>query len=125
MPDSYDIPLKYPASEDFLRDVLFEACGQAISYWCEIKDVVREGDTVCSFHITEHEGFGGEPREGRVDAGVLASGFAAALAPDFRVRPDIRSHLLAALVESDAGEIDIEAADVLIQAAMLGEIRYG
>jgi hypothetical protein len=126
MPDSYSVALTYPASRDFLADVaLLAFTPGAIDYWCAIENVTRKDDAIVSFDLREHEGYGADPVRVTVTHEVLAEGFRRVLAPEFKVRDDIRQHVARALLENDCCDIDVEVADVLVQAAALGTLRYG
>ena len=68
-----------------------------------------------------------EPERGTItiSRALVARGIAAIKRPEFEVRRDIVATILLAEREEDAGDIDEEIADVIIQAGIFGEIVYG
>ena len=100
---------------EFLTDIVDTAFGGGINYWAEISaGKIREYD---------EDGPVGEWID--VTPALIEKGIAVVKDPSFQVRDDILTAILLGDRNSDAGEIDIEAADVIIQAAVFSEIRYG
>ena len=60
-----------------------------------------------------------------LDKELIRKGIAKVFDPGFEVREDIRKSVIDAYNTQDAGDIDAEAADVIVQAAVFGEIIYG
>lgn len=100
---------------EFITDIVDTAFGGGINYWAEISNgKIREYDD---------EGPVGEWI--RVTPGLVEKGIALVKEPSFQVRDDILTAILLCDRNNDAGEIDTEAADVIIQAGVFGEIVYG
>lgn len=60
-----------------------------------------------------------------INRAVIQKGLARLADKDFKVRDDIRKTALAGSAMNDAGDIDAEIADVIVQAGLFGEIIYG
>lgn len=99
---------------EFVTDIITTAFGGGINYWADIENgKIREYDD-----------------EGPVDEWIAITpdlvehGIALVKESSFQVREDILAAVLLGDRNNDAGEIDIEAADVIIQAAVFGSIVY-
>lgn len=100
---------------EFIADICTTAFGGGINYWAEVSDgKIRERDD---------EGTVG--RWIRVYPALVERGIALVKEPSFKVRDDILAAILLGDRNNDAGEIDVECADVIVQAAVFGEIVYG
>lgn len=60
-----------------------------------------------------------------VDAGQVAQGIARLAIPGFKINPALRTSILKAVAQDDAGGVDAEAADVIVQAAIYNELMFG
>lgn len=94
-------------------------CGGYLG-WCSIpryrwKD--REEDVIAT--IVDDEG-----KEHHINNDVIRKGIGLILIGDADVRRDIVDTLLEACQMMDAGDVDAEIADCIIQAALFGEIVY-
>ena len=112
-------------SDEFLQDVMVQVIEtSAITYWAEMFEVAEPTySTVTIRDMIEQDD--GTHVELRFTKEAIARGITRVLDPSFRVRESIRAAIYKGAVDSDGGEIDIEAADVIVQAAMFGEIIYG
>ncbi len=61
----------------------------------------------------------------KIDIEVIATGISKALSDDFRINGTIRECIRVGDNENDAGMIDADAADVIVQAGLFGEIVFG
>lgn len=128
--------------EEFLADIISTAIEGGIGYWAETRHyqwvnngvpqlvVIKAGyDPDLKFEDTRAVivDFEGENpnTEREITIDVIARGIAKIKDPKFRINKTLRGTILAADVENDAGEIDVEGADVIVQAALFGEIVYG
>lgn len=118
---SFSVPLVCPVSAEFLADVLTVAIdSDAIGYWCQVTAIARAGGQIESLTLREDDS-----DLVIVSLETLAGGFAKALAPAFSIRADLRQSLLMAVVDNDCCHVDVEGADVVIQAALFDSIVYG
>ena len=115
---------------EFLSDVLITATEGGINYWAQVTkrrwerrgpdgyegavmDVgLRDLEDGDKLHYVTHE--------------MLEKGIALILSTEtrFQVREDLYRMILLGHYKNDAAEIDAEAADVIVQAAIFGEIVY-
>lgn len=103
---------------EFLTDIIDTAFEGGINYWAEFSTEIGSN----KIRDYDDEGPVGEWIE--VTPGLVEKGIAAVKEPSFQVREDILTAILLSDRNNDAGEIDIEAADVIVQAAIFGEIVY-
>lgn len=114
--------VRLTVSPQFTSDVVTTAVEGGIYYWAEVThyrwlDVPHAYATV-----TERD----EPKRTAVlNRETIMAGIVRVLDPAFSVREDLRGILARALALDDAGDVDVEIADVIVQAAVLGEIVYG
>lgn len=115
--------------KEFLADILSAAVEGGIGYWAQVRDYTWGTDL--GLHSLEGPGAfatvqikvkGGWKK---VNADTIATGIIAIKGPDFQVNHDLRGTILAADAENDATELDAEAADAIVQAALFGELVYG
>lgn len=66
-----------------------------------------------------------EPLFYKLDIDTIAVGVKACLEEDFSLRSDIREYIRLADKENDAGDIDADGADAIVQAALFGKLVYG
>ena len=118
--------------ESLLADIMCIALEGGIGYWCAASHIRRRknestdspvGFDYVSFraHDTEGDDFKNRP----VNYNTIARGINKALKPGARIRSDLRDQIFRGVVSDDAGEIDADAADVIVQFGMFGRIVYG
>lgn len=61
----------------------------------------------------------------RLDIDAVAKGIGLIVRGEVGVRSDLKALIAQASRENDAGDIDAEGADVIVQAALLGGVVYG
>lgn len=114
--------------EDFLADVLHTALSGDTQTWAVVKayDNPRVGYDETQALI-EDKVFPGEEEEYEVDIETIRSGISRILhSRDGHVFPASLSHRLRkANQRNDAGEIDAELADVILQVGLFWEVQYG
>lgn len=128
---------KLDAREQFLRGVLCTAVEGGTNYWAQVSAIKREGYRAdakvnepgfsdwsylgYTLHDSEDEG-----KKHVVTVATVKRGLKL-LTQDTKVgvRQDIRKAILLANIDPDNGDIDAEAADVIIQVGIFGEIVYG
>jgi hypothetical protein len=70
----------------------------------------------------------GDPEEERlhdVNIETVATGIAKLKEGNIQVNSELLGWILAGSAKNDGGDIDAEAADVILQAALFGELIYG
>ena len=108
--------------ETFLDDVVTTAVeSEQVNDWATIQSYKWRRVRV---HATLTADDTDNPITHRVDAKVIAAGFDALRDPQVDVNPAMRGSMLAAEVECDAGAIDANDADVLVQLGLFGQIVY-
>jgi hypothetical protein len=124
----------------FLGDIITSAVEGGTGYWAQVSQyqwVDRKGEV----HVVTGERVGDEPRavlhplkddesgyepEGEVlTLDRVAFGLRTLLGHRFGVRADLKAIIDYANHKDDAGDIDADAADVIVQAALFEEIVYG
>lgn len=129
--------------KQFLFDVFCAALEGGIGYWSlchkycwrkfEAPQDAPFTDTtdLDGFHaIIEEQENGDWSREGekprvRVDAEAIERGIAKLAAGEVKIGSVVLGRILAGSALNDAGDIDSEAADCIVQAAVLDEVKYG
>jgi hypothetical protein len=132
-----------PRSEErteFLGDILTTAVEGGTGYWAQVSQYQWvDSDGSVRVHSGPRTGEGAravlhrlnDDESGYVDEGlvididVIAAGLAKIAAPGFSINEKLRQEIAYANRHNDAGEIDADHADVIVQAALFGEIVYG
>lgn len=120
------IEITVELTDEFIADAL-DAAGYGIAYWAEdMSEPEADGAGNMGVRITpdaearEHYPYGAK----WVSFGSLAHALAKVARGDI-ARSDLTEHARRAILESDAGEVDSELGDVMVQVAMFGEIVFG
>lgn len=112
--------------DEFIDDVLTTGAGY-IGYWCdrmsvssdtghvEVHEILDEGRLPMGDNIAKH----------KITFGAIASTLGAIASGVMPARLDLVEAARRAVFGNAAIEVDAELADVIIQYAALGEIRYG
>lgn len=124
------VSINLSLSDFFLMGILTTAVEGGSNYWASICDIDR-GDTgqglVRACNLVDREGCGAKSPAGSsyaVNLTTVRVGVERALSQATRVSP----HVVAAIygdLRSDRSEIDAEAADVIVQLGLFGEVVYG
>ena len=114
-----------PKRIDFLCNVLVTAAEGGINYWAELSGYKWEQDdqknmTTARVSVKSHDGILYEVTPDVIQAGIdkVKSGV-------IELNKDILKAILVADVINDAGDIDSDAADCIVQAALFDKIVYG
>lgn len=131
------ITLKRTLDDEFISNVLITAFDGSYGgcwYWCEadtkfLTTMKAMGDdslwTECRIRHEDETGPEGAFCKHVVDAEVIRVGIQRILDdPDF-CGQHIREYVAQGVSERDAGHIDADAADVIVQAGLFGELVYG
>lgn len=128
------ITVEIELSDRFIYDVLTTVVESgAIDYWASFSEVNREVDTqdVISAVIqdidAEYHNDRGEPEFANEELGYdqIVNGIQKLLDGTVPVAKYIRNYVDNGVRSDDAGEIDADAADAIVQAGVLGELIYG
>lgn len=129
----FAIPIEESVWEEIAAATLTVAAECGIDYWANFKTTrlatgPHEGWVAAITNFTDAET--GEPFEVKmlrqqVNDNSLYGAFRKVIEGKVQVAPDIRNYIVRAVCEGDAGMIDAEAADVLVQVALFGEIVFG
>lgn len=118
------ITTNHELSRHFISDIFETAQYSAIDYWCEYSAIHRS-DTdptiITQMNVREED----EPDIIRISHDMVGKAIQSLIDGTVQVNSLTRSDILRAVLEDDTGYIDADAADVIIQVAALGEIRYG
>jgi len=128
---SYVITITKELTDAVLADILSTAYEGGIGYWAQSRNVVRtEGEDwhYVSMELLEEDD--GEwdwdselARPLKLNYGAVAKGIVRIMSGKIKLRSDLLQQVQSAL--TDNPDIDSEAADCIVQAGLLGEIRYG
>ena len=110
---------------DFLASILVTAVEGGINYWAETRsyNFVEKDRNFTAAFAEVRELPTGNWRPLTLD--VVAEGVRLIKLGGVRVNRSILYGVLAGALEYDASEIDAEAADVIVQAGLFGQIVYG
>lgn len=119
------ITLELIVDNVFAADVLTTALQGGIDYWAcaEHLQADDEGNTVIAY-LTDSTGENYEDLPKYVDLDVIRLGIKRALKVG-SCRQDIRETILTAVASDDVGQIDAEAADVIVQLGLFDDVVFG
>lgn len=130
-----EVTVKFTLSDQLLRDVLCVALEGGIGYWAEASDIKTIEVEVNGSPMTEYVSCTLTDAEGTDDEGndwthsvtldTVAEGIRRIMSGEVRARRDIEDAIRAGVADNDAGHIDADAADVILQVALFGAITYG
>ena len=114
----------------FLADIVVTAAEGGVNNWALMRNYKWEQDadgnlTMASVEILTRPKNPGLSVWQKVSEETIEFGIERIKQPGFQVNRDILANILVADRENDASEIDAEAADCIIQAALFGELVYG
>lgn len=122
-----NITMQRTLDDDFVSSVLitaFDGSYGACWYWCEHHSTKVKGEDWIAVSI-KHEVPSGAVINEMVNAEVVRKGIQKVLDDNDFCAPYIREYIVNAVAESEAGHIDAEAADVIVQAGLFDELVYG
>jgi hypothetical protein len=111
----------------FCRDVLTTAMEGGSDYWAKGRNSKHEpggGGRYLSIEVKDAE----DPEDPwhLVDEDKIAAAVNKIITdPDLKIRTDLKANIAGAWATNDAGQIDCEGADVIVQIAAYGEIVFG
>jgi hypothetical protein len=115
--------------EQFLADVLVCIVEDGgYNSWRRIKAGSYQYDPPAEAHasiLCLGDGAPEEYSEHEVTLDTIAAGIAKLQGGEIQINSELLGWILAASAKNDAGDIDAEAADCILQAALFGELVYG
>lgn len=113
------ISVNLPVTDQLLTDIVEVASYNSINYWAYYNET---GDQWVEDEASDDNK---PPKKFKLDTDLIALGLNRVFNPKFKVSSTILSSILSAICENDAGNIDADGADVIVQAAVFNEIVYG
>lgn len=118
-----------PEREQFLADVLVSIVEDGgYNGWRRIIGGTYRYEPAAEAFVSIREIGDGNPEESAlhdVTPDVIAEGIAKMQRGEIQVNSELLGWILAGSAKNDAGDIDAEAADCILQAALFGELIYG
>lgn len=114
---------------EFLQDVLITAVEGGTGYWAAVSGYRYDDDKPETASVTLHPlnddtgEFDGPAHAVTID--TIAAGIGRIKRGDLSINSALRGTILNASDENDAGDIDADGADAIVQAALFGELVYG
>jgi hypothetical protein len=130
-------PEHSPERERFLSDIITAAVEGGIGYWSECAQYQWDDDdgvhvvvgtrvkTVGTTALIHAEDKTGVKRGFWITPDVIQKGIEEIEREIHLTRSDLRETILAASRENEAGDVDADCADVIVQAGLFGELVYG
>jgi hypothetical protein len=117
------IPARIIYDSEELVDILTTAVEGGIGYWSTIADYTRAEDLGWTSVLLEPND---ECKDDFLPRWILIGDVQDAIDKIVRDRDtiNIRKDIVQAVCSGDAGNIDSEGADVIVQIAMFGELKY-
>ena len=109
-------------TDEFLRDVLTTAIEGGVTYWSRVSEYQWDNPNPNQVYavLVETEVYDHEPEEHRVTLDTVVTGIQRVLA-----KPQLRLGLAAHIFALDAGDIDADDADVIVQMGLFDQVIYG
>lgn len=117
------MPARSDERATFLADIIIAAVEGGTGYWASVSAYKwTDGPEVTTATLHPED----EPGAAHVvTLDVIAHGFAAIRENDRICSAGLRALIVAADRSNDAGDVDADAADAIVQAALFGELVYG
>jgi hypothetical protein len=111
-------------SDAFCADVLCTALEGGIGYW-SVADQIKQAESGDYVSAVLEDAEGDENWKHTIDYAAIRRGIKRALEPDFNLNRDTKGYIFSAITQQDAGQIDADAADAIVQAACFNTLVYG
>lgn len=120
--------------QQFLFDVFVTAMEGGIGYWSiaseyhwqnENKEDLEGFYALISDCEAEDDEDGEFPKDSRIDQDVIVKGINKIIKGEVKISDVIRQRIIEASRNNDAGEIDANDADCIVQVGLLGELIFG
>jgi hypothetical protein len=125
--DDVPVSASETSRQQLLADILIGAVEGGTGYWATVSAYHHSGapaGTSATLHEIE-PGDDEHPKGREVTTETIEAGIHKILDPYFRICTHLRAAITHAHRQGDAGAIDAEAADAIVQAGLFGEIVYG
>lgn len=125
----------------FLGDILTAAIEGGTGYWaqvsqyqwrdddgsihCCVGERVPDAGARATIHELKEDESGYREEGLTIDARVITRGIRLIITDEVGVRSDLKRWIDEGFRECDAGMIDADCADVIVQAGLFDEVRYG
>jgi hypothetical protein len=124
------IQLHITLEDQFLYDIITNSIEcSGLGYWLETRNYIDNiNGAIPSAFIREDEEGAFEEEKGewvKMDTEFIMKGLTAILTGKCELNDSIYKYILEGCKQNDAGDIDAECCDCIVQAALLGEITYG
>lgn len=109
-------------TDEFVRDVFNNAIEGGIQYWSRVTEYHWDDPDPAAVHalVVETEVYDHEPETHRITLATVVTGIERILA-----KPQLRTGLVANIFAMDAGDIDADDADVIVQMGLFNEVTFG
>lgn len=114
------VTIELHLTDEFVRDVYVNAIEGGINYWASVGEYWHSNPDPAKVYALVEERDGDAPLEHRITLDTVVDGIKAVLA-----KPQLRTGLVAHIMALDAGEIDADDADVIVQLGLFEEVVYG
>jgi len=114
--------------DQFLGDIMTTALEGGIGYWSACSKVKRLEDLTivsCLIHEITDDESDYEEKGVPLTLKDIGRGLQLLLSGYVGVNSTVLGYISRGVAEQDAGHIDADAADAIVQAALLGDIKYG
>jgi hypothetical protein len=114
--------------EEFLADIIVTAVEGGTGYWADVEQYRHDtpAETRATLFEMDEDAPGGYSTNGEaVTLDTIAHGIGLIRERIVPINSNYRLEILRADAQNDAGMIDAEYADAIVQAALFGELRYG
>ncbi len=115
-------------TDQLCADVMCTALEGGIGYWAQADKIEKAGDEYKSCLLAElnddESGYQWD-KPMTLNYDVIREGMRRLLSGEVKGPDDIRDWILTDIVNNESVNIDADAADCIVQAGLLGEIRYG
>lgn len=125
---TWDGDMSTAARKEFLADIIVAAVEGGTGYWAQVSAYKHSGsvdEVHAVLHETKDDESGYKEKGMRLDAGAVERGIDLISRGKIDVSAPTHDAICGASMRGDAGSIDSDLADIIAQAALLGEIVYG
>ena len=113
-----------PISDEVCRDFLTQCVESASSYWLSCDSVKRDGHNIIEV-IGCSDAEDDETKWGDANLDTIRLGIQRILAPGANVASNIKTEVLASLIDPGSSAWDDWTCDACLQFGLLGELVYG
>lgn len=121
------MPTRTRERETLLADIIIGAVEGGTGYWASVSGYKWSDEepatTRATLHVLDPDDDDDGPHAVTIE--TVATGLARILAPGFGINARLRETIAQADRENDAGYIDADGADAIVQAGIFGEVVYG